>query len=93
MLERFFGQHHPICQNGNKKNCGDSVLAQEMGRHVNSNDIVGLIECTLCGGHDRGIALRRDKRFSKPYSVYVCLESRPPIGPRRFLHKFEGGDD
>ena len=93
MLKRFFGQHHPTCQNRNKKNCGDSVLVQEMSRHLSSNDIVELIERTLCGGDDRGIALRRDKSFSKPYSVYVCLESRPPIDPRRFLHKFEGGDD
>ena len=93
MLERVFGQHHPICQNRNKKNSGDSVLVQEMGRHVSSNDIVGLIERTLCGGHDRGIALRRDKSFSKPYSVYVCLDGRPPITPRRFLQQFEDGDD
>ena len=93
MLERVFGQHHPICQNRNKKNSGDSVLVQEMGRHVSSNDIVGLIERTLCGGHDREIALRRDKSFPKPYSVYVCLDGRPPITPRRFLQKFEDGDD
>ena len=56
-------------------------------------NIAGLIERTLCGGHDRGTALRRDKSFSKPYSVYVCLDGRPPIAPRRFLQKFEDGDD
>ena len=55
--------------------------------------IVGLIPRALCGGHDPEIALRCDKSFSKPYSVYVCLDGRPPITPRRFLQKFEDGDD
>lgn len=81
MLERFFGQHHPICQNRNKKNFGDSVLVQEMSRHVSSNDIVGLIERTLCGGHDRGIALRRDKVFPNLTQSTFVLTVVPPLPP------------
>jgi hypothetical protein len=43
--------------------------------------MVGLIPRALCGGHDPEIALRCDKSFSKPYSVYVCLDGRPPHYP------------
>ena len=42
---------------------------------------VGLIPRALCGGHDPEIALRCDKSFSKPYSVYVGLDGRPPLPP------------
>ena len=77
----IFGQHHPICQNGHKKNCGDSVLAQEMGMYISSSDIVGLIKCTLCGGHDRGIALRRDKKLQTLLNLRLPRQSSPHCPP------------